>query len=68
MIVDLHTAWVDVRAGETLEVSGPASIELVQKSGQLARLRVVASLDVVVSKKPQRVTQVRDKHGLVKPG
>jgi hypothetical protein len=44
----------DVRAGERLELSGAATIELVHKSGQLCRLFVTAPRDVAVflEKKP----------------
>jgi len=61
------SCFVDVRVGETLKVSGPASIELLHKSGQLARLRITAALDVVVSKTPTPAMQGRDKHALVEP-
>jgi hypothetical protein len=60
--------FVDVRAGEQLKVSGPATIELFKKSGQLVRLRITAALDVVASKAPANTQQSRDKHGLVEPG
>lgn len=52
---------VDVRPGETLEISSGqnVSIELVQKSGQLARLRVTAPKDVRIEKGGH----VRTKHG-----
>jgi sRNA-binding carbon storage regulator CsrA len=44
---------VDVRPGERLSISSgeDVSVELVKKSGQLARLRVVASKDVKIEKK-----------------
>lgn len=52
---------VDVRPGETLEISSgqKVSIELIQKSGQLARLRVTAPKDVRIEKSGQS----RTKHG-----
>jgi len=37
---------VDVRPGERLNLSGAASVELVHKSGQLVRLRIIAPLNV----------------------
>jgi hypothetical protein len=67
-MAELHSAYVDVRAGERVEFSGPASIELVHKSGQLARLRVFATLDVVVSKKSIEHADLRTKHGVVESG
>ena len=44
---------VDVRPGDRLSISSGSEItvELVKKSGQLARLRVVAPRDVVIEKK-----------------
>lgn len=41
---------IDMRQGERLEISGPATVELLHKSGQLARLRVTASPDVKIAK------------------
>jgi hypothetical protein len=43
---------VDVRQGDILKLSsaGEVSVELVHKSGQLARLRVTAPRDVKVEK------------------
>lgn len=41
---------IDMRQGERLEISGPATVELLHKSGQLARLRVMASADVKIAK------------------
>jgi len=54
---------IDVRPGESLSIdSGAAvSIELVQKSGQLARLRITAPRDVRIVKSGT----VRTKHGNV---
>lgn len=45
---------IDVRPGEALALSGGATVELVQKSGQLARLRVTAPRDVTIEKKDSR--------------
>lgn len=42
---------VDVRPGDRLELHGGlVSVELVQKSGQLARLRVTAPREVPIRK------------------
>lgn len=41
---------IDLRPGEQVNVSGCASIELVRKSGQLARLRVTAPREVKIEK------------------
>ena len=68
MIMKTSSFFVDVRAGEQLNVSGPATIEFVQKGGQLVRLRITAALDVVASKTLSNQVQSRDKHGLVEPG
>lgn len=56
---------VDVRPGESLIISSgqEVSIELVQKSGQLARLRVTAPKDVRIEKGGQ----ARTKHGGMTP-
>lgn len=47
---------VDVRPGEILRLVGGKNIdvELIHKSGQVARLRVSAPRDVVVQKEPRR--------------
>jgi len=42
---------VDVRPGERVALSGGVSVELVKKSGQLARLRITAPQDVKIEKK-----------------
>jgi hypothetical protein len=41
---------VDVRHGERLNLSGAASVELMHKSGQLVRLRIIANADVTFDK------------------
>ena len=42
---------VDIRCGEVLNIAnGEISIELVKKSGQAARLRVVAPIGVAIKK------------------
>lgn len=42
---------IDVRPGESIDLAGIVQVELVQKSGQLARLRVTAPQDVKIQKK-----------------
>lgn len=42
---------IDVRPGERLDLGGIVQVELVQKSGQLARLRVTAPRDITIQKK-----------------
>lgn len=56
----LSTLTIDVRLGERLAVSGMAIVELVHKSGQVARLRVTAPRDVKIIREP-----ARDKRGEV---
>lgn len=43
---------VDLRPGERLSISGAATVEVVHKSGQFSRLRVVAASDVAIRKEP----------------
>lgn len=61
---DTSSLSIDVRPGERLSISSGAeiSIELLQKSGQLARLRVTAGRDVKIEKV---VIGSRTKHGNV---
>lgn len=43
---------VEIRAGESLDIGhGEISIELVKKSGQQARLRIVAPSDIKIERK-----------------
>lgn len=42
---------IDIRPGERLDLGGVVQVELVQKSGQLARLRVTAPRDIRIDKK-----------------
>lgn len=56
--VDTSSLVIDVRPGERLVVAGGVTVELVQKSGQLARLRVTAPRDVKIERKQA----VRDAH------
>lgn len=46
----LSSLIIDVRPGERLAVSGSVTVELLHKSGQLARLRVTAPRDVRIAK------------------
>lgn len=51
-MLERSSLTIDVRPGETLSISSgeAVSIELVHKSGQLARLRVTAPKDVRIEK------------------
>lgn len=46
---------VEIRAGEILDIGGEISIELVKKSGQQARLCIVASPDIKIERKAEQV-------------
>jgi sRNA-binding carbon storage regulator CsrA len=46
----LSTLNIDVRLGDRLSFSGMATVELLHKSGQVARLRVTAPRDVRVTR------------------
>jgi sRNA-binding carbon storage regulator CsrA len=48
----LSTLTIDVKLGERLAMSGMAIVELVHKSGQVARLRVTAPRDVKIVREP----------------
>lgn len=61
MANETSSLTVDVRPGEGLTLSSGVAIELIQKSGQLARLRVTAPRDVKIEKG----TVLRAKHGNV---
>lgn len=47
----LSSLIIDVRPGEVLALSGIVTVELIQKSGQLARLRVTAPREVTIEKR-----------------
>ena len=61
MTIETSSLTVDVRPGEGLTLSSGVAIELIQKSGQLARLRVTAPREVKIEKE----TTPRAKHGKV---
>jgi hypothetical protein len=44
-----HHRYIDVRPGDRVDVSGPATIEVVHKSGTAARLMVAASAAVLIN-------------------
>jgi hypothetical protein len=46
----LSSLIVDVRPGERLAMSGSVTVELLHKSGQIARLRVIAPRDVRIER------------------
>lgn len=50
---------VDIRPGERLSITGAATVEVVHKSGQFARLRVVADRDVSIKKEPAQDDALR---------
>ena len=45
---------IDIRAGEVLSLAGLGTVELMQKSGKLARLRVTAPPDIKITKEKQQ--------------
>lgn len=49
MAGDASSMTIDIRAGELLQI-GTVSVELIHKSGQLARLKVVAPRDTAIKK------------------
>lgn len=62
----LSSLIIDVRPGERLAISGSVTVELLHKSGQLARLRVTAPPDVIISKETEihgsNYTGLREHH------
>jgi sRNA-binding carbon storage regulator CsrA len=53
MTGDKSCVVVEIRAGESLDIgNGEISVELIKKSGQQARLRIVAPHDVHIERKP----------------
>lgn len=61
---EVSSLTLDVRPGECITIAGQQiSIELVQKSGQLARLKVTAPRHVKIEKGGQ----LRSKHGEMTP-
>jgi sRNA-binding carbon storage regulator CsrA len=53
---------VDMRPGERLTLSKLVTVELVQKSGRSARLRVVAPREVEIKKESLDACDSRGKH------
>lgn len=51
---------IDIRPGDGLRVSGPAQVVLIHKSGQWARLRVIADPSVQITKESARENGPRD--------
>ena len=56
---------IDIRPGERLVLAGLVSVELVQKSGRVARLRVVAPREVEIKKEFVEACDSRGKHGAI---
>ena len=48
--LDSTSLVVDVKPGEVIDLQGVATVELVHKSGQIARLRVTASPDIRIKR------------------
>lgn len=49
---DKSCLTIDLRPGESLMLSGEVTVELLRKSGRLARLKVTAPSDVLIGRKP----------------
>lgn len=62
---DTTTLTLDVRPGEFILLGGIVRVELVQKSGRAARLKVTAPHEVDVKLKPLEHAEFRGKHGNV---
>lgn len=59
-MADVSSLILEVRPGESITIAGQRiTIELVQKSGQVARLKVTAPRDVKIEKDGR----LRPKHG-----
>lgn len=59
-MTDVSSLILEVRPGESVSIAGQCvTIELVQKSGQVARLKVTAPRDMKISKD----SRLRPKHG-----
>lgn len=59
---------LDVRPGEYLLLGGNVRVELIQKSGRAARLKVTAPAQVDVKLKPLEGCDFRGKHGEIATG
>lgn len=62
-VQDSTSLMLDVRPGEYLLLGGVVRVELVQKSGRVARLKVTAPPQVEVKLKPLQSCDFRGKHG-----
>ena len=59
-MTDVSSLILEVRPGESISIAGQCiTIELIQKSGQVARLKVTAPRDMKISKD----SRLRPKHG-----
>jgi sRNA-binding carbon storage regulator CsrA len=67
MAQEMSRLTIDVRPGELIKLSGSVSIELIQKSGRVARLRVTAPQDVQIKKEVSDACEFRGKHGAIAP-
>lgn len=56
---------IDIRPGERLVLAGLVTVELVQKSGRVARLLVSAPREVDIKKESGEPCEFRGKHGAI---
>lgn len=64
--VQRSSMMLDLSAGvDRLVIGDVVQVELVRKSGSVARLRVVAPREIAIKKEVMQATQSRGKHGLV---
>lgn len=55
----MTTLILDVHPGERIVMSGPCTVEILHKSGQRARMRVTAPVDVRISREaPMTMVEV----------
>lgn len=50
MATDTSSLTIDIRAGESITIDGGITVEVLEKSGRTARLRVSAPRDVPIAK------------------
>ncbi len=50
---ELATLTLDLHAGDSLSLDGPASVQFLEKSGRLARVRVTAPYHVSIKRVAQ---------------
>lgn len=42
------TLYITVRAGQTVRVSGPTTVTVIEKSGKMVKLKITAPLSTVI--------------------